>query len=120
MSRIRPVHKVVGGTNPRQDWHAQPGRKVRKFLVSLDISETFCPYPIRPARQVLFHVFLSERRTLARKSVTLGSAGNCIIRILPGKPIVISTYISFHWYFLLLFLYTVFLYVVPVCNFQVI
>jgi hypothetical protein len=26
----------------------------------------------------------------------LGSAGSCMIRILPGKPVVTTTYISFH------------------------
>jgi hypothetical protein len=29
----------------------------RIFRVPLDISETLCPSPIRPTRQVLFHVF---------------------------------------------------------------
>jgi hypothetical protein len=75
VSRLRPVHKVVGGTNPRRDWHARPGRKVRKFLVSLDISETLCPSRVRPARQVLFHVFLPERRTPAGKSIIAGKCG---------------------------------------------
>jgi hypothetical protein len=72
VSRLRPFHKVVGGTNPGRDWHARPGRKVRKFLVSLDISETLCPPRIRPARQVLFHVFLPEMRTRAGKSIIVG------------------------------------------------
>jgi hypothetical protein len=75
VSRLRPVHKVVGGTNPGRDWRARPGRKVRKFLVSLDISETLCPSRVRPARQVLFHVFLPERRTSAGKSIISGKCG---------------------------------------------
>jgi hypothetical protein len=120
MSRLRPVHKVVGETNTRRDWRARPGRKVRKFIVFLGISETLCPSRIRTARQVLFMSFLTERRTPIRKIVIFGSAGNCTIRILPGKLVTISTYISFTWCFLLLFLYTVFLSAVPVCNFQVI
>jgi hypothetical protein len=60
MSRLRPVQKIVGKTNPRRDWHARPGRKVQKFIVSLDISETLCPSRIRPARQVPFHVSFRE------------------------------------------------------------
>jgi hypothetical protein len=37
------------------------------YRVSLDISETLCPSRVRPARQVLFHVFRPERRTPAGK-----------------------------------------------------
>jgi hypothetical protein len=36
--------------------------------VPLDISETLCPSRVRPARQVLFHVFRPERRTPAGKT----------------------------------------------------
>jgi hypothetical protein len=61
MSRLRPVQKIVGETNPRQDWRARAEPKVQKFLVSLDTSETLCPSRIWPARQVLFFVsFPSE------------------------------------------------------------
>jgi hypothetical protein len=75
VSGIRPVHKVVGGTNSRRDWHARPGRKVRKFLASLDISETLCPSRVRPAQHVLFHVFMSERHTPAGESIIAGKYG---------------------------------------------
>jgi hypothetical protein len=61
MSRLRPVHTAVGGTNPRRDCHARPGRKVRKSIMSLDKSETLCPSRIRPARQVLFHFLFFQR-----------------------------------------------------------
>jgi hypothetical protein len=57
MSRLRPVQKNVGETNPRQDWRARAEHNVQNFLVSLDISETLCPSRLRPARQVLFRVF---------------------------------------------------------------
>jgi hypothetical protein len=43
--------------------------------VSLDISETLCLSRVRPARQVLFHVFLPERRTPAGKSIIAGKYG---------------------------------------------
>jgi hypothetical protein len=43
--------------------------------VSLDISETLCPSRVRPARQVLFHVFLPDRRTPAGKSIIAGKCG---------------------------------------------
>jgi hypothetical protein len=120
MSRLRPVQKIVGETNPRQDWRARAEPKVQKFILSLDVSETLCPSRIRLARQVLFLCLFSERRTPIRKGVIFGSAGNCTIRFLPGKLVAISTYTSFSWCFLLLFLYTVFISSVPVCNFQVI
>jgi hypothetical protein len=43
--------------------------------VSLDISETLCLSRVRPAWQVLFHVFLPERRTSAGKSIIAGKCG---------------------------------------------
>jgi hypothetical protein len=63
---------------------------------------------------------LSERRTPIRKSVIFGCVGNCTIRFLPGKLVAISTYTSFSWCFLLLFMYTVIISSVPICNFQAI
>jgi hypothetical protein len=45
------------------------------YRVSLDISETLCPSLVRPARQVVFHVFLPERRTPAGKSIISGKCG---------------------------------------------
>jgi hypothetical protein len=57
MSLLRPLEKNVSETNPRQDWRARAEPKVQKFLVSLDISDTLCPYRVRSARQVLFCVF---------------------------------------------------------------
>jgi hypothetical protein len=45
------------------------------YRVSLDISETLCPSRVRPAQQVLFHVFLPERHTPAGKSVIAGKCG---------------------------------------------
>jgi hypothetical protein len=67
-----------------------------------------------------FSCLFPVRRTPIRKSVIFGSAGNCTIRFLPGKLVAVSTYTSFSWCFLLLFLYTVLVSPVPVCNFQVI
>jgi hypothetical protein len=119
MSRLRTVQKIAGEINPRQDWHARADSKVQKFIMSLDISETLCLSRIRPARQVLF-VSFPERRSPIRKIIIFRSAGNCTMRFLPGKLVAISTYTSFSWRFLLLFLYTVFISSVPVCNFQVI
>jgi hypothetical protein len=43
--------------------------------VSLNISETLCPSRTRPARQVLFNVFLSERCTPAGKRIIAGKCG---------------------------------------------
>jgi hypothetical protein len=114
MSRLRPVQKNVGETNPRQDWRARAETKVQKFLLSLDISETLCLSRLRPARQVLFAV----RHTPIRKSFIFGSAGNCTIRFLPGKLAAISTYTSFSWCFLLLFLYTVFVHLFLYATFR--
>jgi hypothetical protein len=96
---------------------------VTRYVNLSFLSTQVRPYIRLPSGQrgrYLFVSFLSERRTPARRRITLGNRGNYIIRILPGKPVVISTYISFHWYFLLLFMYTVFLSFVPVCSFQVI
>jgi hypothetical protein len=122
ISRLRPGYKYGVETNPRHDRRARVEPKVRKFLASLDISWTLCPSRLRPARQVLFMYFplFAVRRTPISKSVVFGRAANCTICFLPGKLAAISTYISFSWCFLLLFLYTVFISSVPVYNFQVI
>jgi hypothetical protein len=45
------------------------------YRVSLDISDTLCPSCVWPARQVLSHVFLSERRTPAGKSIIAEKCG---------------------------------------------
>jgi hypothetical protein len=55
-----------------------------------------------------FSCLFPVRRTPIRKSVIFRIAGNCAIRFLPGKLAAISTYRSFSWCVLLLFLYTVF------------
>jgi hypothetical protein len=73
-----------------------------------DISETLCPSRVRPARQVTFHFFWPEKRIPAGKRIFLcflrrarqlvscsfESAGNCVIHISPGKPVVNTTYTS--------------------------
>jgi hypothetical protein len=45
------------------------------YCVSLGISETLCPSRVRPARQVLFRVFLPERHAPAGKSIIAGKCG---------------------------------------------
>jgi hypothetical protein len=45
------------------------------YRACLDISDTLCPSRVRPTRQVLFHVFLPERRTPAGKSIISGKYG---------------------------------------------
>jgi hypothetical protein len=120
MSRLRPVQKIVGETNPRQDWRARAEPKVQTFLVSLNISESLCPSCIRPARQVLFRVFSFQRGVPRSVKAPFSEVREIAQSVfLPGKLVAISTYTSFSWCFLLLFLYTVFVSSVPVCNFQV-
>jgi hypothetical protein len=118
MSRLRPVQKNVSETNPHQDWCARAEPKVQKILVSHAISETLCPSRVWPARQVLFSCLLPVRRTPIRKSVIFGIAGNCAIRFLAGKLAALSTYSSFSWCFLLLFLYTVFVHLFLYATFR--
>jgi hypothetical protein len=66
-----PYDKVVGGycLDKSRSGLACVTRSQGTHIsrVSLDISETLCPSRVRPARQVLFHVFRSERRTPAGK-----------------------------------------------------
>jgi hypothetical protein len=120
MSRLHPEYKYGVEIKPRQDRRARVEPKVRKFLMSLDISETLCPSRVRPARQVLFMSFplFAVMRTPIRKSVVFGIAGNCAIRFLPGKLAAISTYSSFSWCFLLLFMYTVFVHLFLYATFR--
>jgi hypothetical protein len=118
MSRLRPVQKIVGETNPRQDWRARAEPKVQKFIDSLSISEMSVSHPASAAGT--FSCLFSVWRTPICKSVIFGGAGNFTIRFLPGKLAAISTHTSFSWCFWLMFLYTVFFSSVPVCNFQVI
>jgi hypothetical protein len=109
-----PYNKVVGGSclDTLRSGLAcvaqSQGTQISR--VPLDISETSCPSRVRPARQVLFHVFRPEKRIPAGKTyysmlcasgtiiiiLFLGSAGSCVIRVLPGNPVVITTYTSLH------------------------
>jgi hypothetical protein len=97
-----------------------------------NISEISCPSHVRPARQVTFRVFQPEKSIPAGKkcifpcfvrwarqkvSCSEESAGNRVIGVLPGKPVVNTTYTSFTSIscccsciqpFLLLFLYATF------------
>jgi hypothetical protein len=73
----------------------------------------------RPASAAgTFSCLFPVRRTPIRKSLVFGSAGNCAIRFLPGKLAAISTYSSFSWCFLLLFLYTVFVHLFLYATFK--
>jgi hypothetical protein len=91
----------------------------------LDINKISCLYHVRPARHVTFCVFRSEKHIFlcavrwARQTVfcSAGSAGNCVIGGLPGKPAVNTTLLtcasiscccSCIQYFLLMLLYTAF------------
>jgi hypothetical protein len=120
MSRLRPDYKYGVETNLRQDRRARVEPKVRKFLLSLNISETLCPFRLRPAWQVLFMSFPFLQWGVPRSVKASGSEvrENCTISFLRDKLAAISTHSSFSWCFLLLFLYTVFVHLFLYATFK--
>jgi hypothetical protein len=100
-------------------------QRYRKALCPFDVSDISCLSHVRPERQVTFRVFRPEKCIFPRVvrwarqpvSCSVGSAGNCVVGDLPGKPVVNTTIlacasISCCCYciqpFLLLFLYAAF------------
>jgi hypothetical protein len=84
------------------------GQRYGNALCPFDINEISCLSHVRPAREVTFCIFRPEKRIPAGKaylsvrcasarqpvSCSVGSAGNCVVGGLPGKPIVNTTILA--------------------------
>jgi hypothetical protein len=95
--RLHAVGQIVFGIGMRDSV-----QRYRNAPCPPDINEISCLSHVWPARQVSFRVFRSEKSIFlcavrqARQPVScsVGSAGNCAIIGLPGKPVVNATVLT--------------------------